>query len=183
MARYGRPAKLDPALYETWLKENPKPIVGGPIQLELIEGATDQDDVFFPSRRVNTTILPEHYAEKLSISSESDEFSGFKIHVGPKDYDFLLAAHQHHYNGTFMNTDGKLHGNDPHFQEWDFSVPKRKKGFAKRFKCPPILFNGMAPHELLDVFLDHYYFDDGRTSPTKPPTRPRVRQGKITNVE
>jgi len=182
MMRIGPPADLTSAQYEVWLKENPKTVVGGPILLEFVKDATDPDNVFFIARKVNTKKLPEHYARDLMISSESTEFSGFKIHVTPKGFDYLIAAHQHHQDGQFADTLGNVHEDFPHFHEWDYSGKISKKP-TRRYVCPSTLSAGIAPNEFLETFLSHYYFDDDRKSLTKPPMKPRARQEKITDVK
>jgi len=172
--------RLPSTIYEAWLKEDPKDVDGGPIELTISDNPIDSNDVYFRARRVRTSKLPIQYAEKMMIYSRYTEYAGAMFHVGPQDpWDFMLAAHQLHTNGIFFDANGKKHGNVPHYHEWDYFLANPDGSPSKRNKVPSSLRIEMQAHELLDVFLNDYHFNDGRTNPISPPRKPKHWQERI----
>ena len=82
MEHYRQSVRLNPSTYEDWLSEDPKIVVGGPIALE----SDDDGSITFESRRINTGILPDHYAKKLYIYCSYNMYKGLKIRVTPENY-------------------------------------------------------------------------------------------------
>lgn len=179
MPKRDPPVRLRPALYEEWLLENPKPIDGGPIELEDDPEIDDQSAITLPSRHVNSLILPEEYTDITIIMSEFDEFDGIKYYVTPAGFDYLIRADQTHHNGTFKTVEGDVYGNYPHFHEinyYETSLNGRKPGTRRRVTID--LYENITPEDLLEAFMLKYYLDDGREIPIQSPIR-RGRQKEL----
>lgn len=84
-------------------------------------------------------------------------------------------AHQTH-SGPFRSTDGRRFEDHPHFHEQDFD--HRMDGApGTRRVVPPALGAGINSAALLEAFLSHYYFDDGRDNEIKMPRREELQTG------
>lgn len=156
-------------IYETWLKENPKEVAGGPIVLIPNSDSGDENDVCLEAYHIDSETLPEHYAKDLLIFGVFNEFEGFKIWVTPKNYDYLLMAHQNH-SGPFTSADGIKFENHPHFHEIDYYNTKSRQG--TRRKVPSMLYPNINSANLLDIFMQYYHIDDGRDGNVLIPSRP-----------
>lgn len=173
---------LSPAAYATWLEENPKLVDQGPIILKPKSLFSDLNAVKFDSHMIGSLKLPKKYADKLVIFSEYDEFTGFYIWVTVKGYDFLLMAHQTHYRGYFIASNGRKYFNHPHFHELDLLTSNRGLGPDSIHEVPPELFQGMNAAQLLEAFMINYYIDDGREEPVQMPT-PIPRQMGLEELD
>ena len=169
------PIKLHPAIYEAWLSENPKIVEGGPLELIPVSDYDDENAVVFEAHHIDSEILPKHYADTTMIHSQYCEFEGLKIWVTPKDYDYLLMAHQKHH-GPFRSVDRKIFENHPHFHELDYYAPMKKGKPETRRIVPESLQAGINSAELLEAFLCHYYIDDNRPIAIQLPNRNKIRQ-------
>lgn len=167
---------LSPETYEAWLKENPKEVSGGPIRLMPNLDSDDKDNMFFEAYVISSEELPEHYKNNLIIFGNYNEYEGFKIWVTPENYDYLLMAHQTH-NGPFISTDGRTFGNHPHFHELDYYKSNSKP--VPRRQVPSNLKLDMSSYEILKVFMEYYFIDDGRDGVVRPPDRPSKRQKEL----
>jgi len=174
-----QPIRLYPQIYEAWLAEKPKMIPGGPLELRPVEDLEDPNAVFLEPYSVISSKLPKHYAEKLIIFGHHNEFKGFKIWVTPKDYDYLLMAHQTHLDGSFFDIEGREFDNYPHFHELDLYNCRPSGEPGTRRIVSSELYCEITSNDLLDVFLDYYHFEDGRTDRVRLPKRPTHRQEKI----
>ncbi len=173
MERYRESVRLTPAEYEGWLEENPKTVIGGPIELER----DDDGLIEFVSRQINTIKLPVHYAKKLYIYCSFNKFNGLKIKVTPENFDYLLMAHPTHTKGKFRTDDGSEYGNWPHFHELDYYKPIDAETPGKRYVVTSGLYLGMPPEEFLKEFKFCYYIDDGRTDSIQSPTKGSRQKG------
>ena len=172
MPRGDPPVRLNPATYDAWLNENPKLVDGGPIELEPDLDYDDENAVIIPAHHIKSQILPDYYADKTMIFSEYNEFVGIKIYVAPKNYDYLLMAHQTHNQGEFTTDDGGVYGNYPHFHEIDYYRTSRDGSRPEtRRKVPGELFAGISSAQLLGVFMSNYHIDDNHVEPIQPPVR------------
>lgn len=179
MPKYNPPIDLHPPTYEAWIKENPKIIEGGPLILTSnanFEDSDDENNVILRNYKMESEILPPHYAEKLIIHGHSTEYEGFNLWVTVMGFDYLLMAHRNHV-GPFTSIEGKtLYG--PHFHELDYYKPRKGKP-TTRYIAPNSLYPDMPAAELLEVFMRHYYIDDRRTEdvggPVLPPKKPSQR--------
>ena len=167
-------------VYEAWLKEDHKKIDGGRLELEVPVSPLDPEEVYLPAHAVKTDKLPAHIAESLMIYSDYDEFSGSMFHVGPsRPSDFLLAAHQRH-NGPFRDHLGQEYVNrEAHYHERDYYSVNGGGRPDEVTKVNGSLRPIMAPHELLEAFLNDYHFDDGREGQVDPPRKPKFTQGRL----
>lgn len=171
MPKRDPPVRLNPAAYESWLSESPKVVDGGPVELEADLDYDDEDAVILQAHHVNSQILPKHYADNTIIFGEYNEFTGFKIYVTPKGYDYLLMAHQKHPEGEFITEDGGRYGNHPHFHELDLYKSNSENEPGTRRIVTGQLYEGISSAELLQEFMVHYYFDDAREESIQPPLR------------
>ncbi len=172
MPRGDPPVQLNPTTYDAWLNENPKTVDGGPIEPEPDLDYDDEDAIIIPAHHIKSQILPEHYADKVMIFSEYNEFVGIKIYVTPKGYDYLLMAHQTHKKGEFRTEDGGVYGDYPHFHELNFFRISRDGDRPETSrKVPTELFAGISSVQLLDVFMSNYHIDDNHTDPIQSPIR------------
>jgi hypothetical protein len=160
MQNYPPSVRLTPQKYDDWLSENPKTVIGGPIELEH----DDNGLITFVSRKINTQVLPEHYAKKLYIYCKYNIFKGLKIRVTPEDFDYLLRADPTHENGKFFTEDGSEYRNWPHFHELDYYKPINDEIPGNRHVVTSGLYLGMPPNEFLDEFKFCYNIDDGSKS-------------------
>jgi len=175
MLRREPPVRLDPVIYDAWLGESPKVIEGGQLELVRYPLYSDEDAVKLDARRVSSEILPSHYANTLFISGYYDEYEGFKVYVKPGGFDYLLMAHQTH-SGPFRATDGRRFEDHPHFHELDFDHRIDGTPGTRRI-VPPTLGAGINSAALLEAFLNHYYFDDGRSNEIEMPRREGLQTG------
>jgi hypothetical protein len=173
------PVRLHRDIYEAWLTENPKIIEAGPVELEPVRNSTDDDAVNLPIYHVQSDVLPNHYADALSIFGAHSEFEGFELWVVPTGYDYLLMAHQYHTSGPCIDQNGSNRGNHPHFHEFDYDKPDSFGIPGKKRIIPDSLKPGMKSHEILSRFLDHYDFDDNRSGDVSIPTRNNGQQRKL----
>lgn len=152
MPKYKTPIDLQTPTYEAWIKENPKIVEGGPLILTSntnFEESDDIDNVILPNYKMESEILPLHYAEKLIIHGHSTEYEGFNLWVTVMGFDYLLMAHRNHV-GPFISFEGKtLYG--PHFHELDYSKTPRKGKPVTRYIAPNSLYPGMHVPELLEI--------------------------------
>jgi len=168
--------RLLPEIYEAWLKENPKEVAGGPIELIPNSDSEDENDVCLEAYHIDSNILPEHYAKDLLIFGIFNEFEGFKIWVTPKQYDYLLMAHQN-YDGPFTSADGKKFENHPHFHEIDYYYNVKSRPGNRR-KVPSMLYPNINSADFLNAFMQYYYIDDGRDENVLLPSRPlKIQKG------
>lgn len=170
MGRFESPARLDPEIYRYWLDENPKGVQGG--KLKLVENNKPpqyENDVRLPSHSITTHTLNSPHSENLQIYGFPHRYNGFKIIV--KDgHGYLLMAHELHRRGSFKTDDGRTFENHPHFHQVNYDHRSREDGLpVTRHIVPPSLHNGITPAGLLDLFKNHYYFDDGSSEPTQMP--------------
>lgn len=177
MPRGDPPIRLNPGTYEAWLSENPKTVDGGPIELEADLDYDDANAVILEAHHVNSQILPNHYADKTIIIGEYNEFTGFKIYVTPKGYDYLLMAHQTHNEGDLVTDDGGRYGNYPHFHELNLYRSKNGNEPETRRIVTTELYEGISSAELLEAFMIHYYLDDNRIHPVQAPIRNGRQRG------
>lgn len=180
--RHLKPALLHPEMYERWLKENPKEVPGGPI--ELISNSNDINDVYFKAYSISSDELPEHYATNLIIYSTYNKFKKvFCIWVTVDGFDYLLMAHQKH-KGPFKSADGKIFKDYPHFHELDFFKPFKKGKPDSRRPVPPSLYSGINSAELLNAFMEYYYIEDARLGSIQHPgyKSNRPRQKRIDEI-
>jgi len=171
------PVRLNPATYEAWLSENPKAVDGGPIELDADLDYDEEDAVILQAHHVNSQILPKHYADTTIILGEYNEFTGFKIYVTPKGYDYLLMAHQTHPEGEFVTDDGGRYGNYPHFHELNLYRSKSENEPETRRIVTSQLYEGISSAKLLEEFMVYYYIDDARTKPIQTPPRHGRQRG------
>lgn len=165
--------RLNFQTYENWLSENPKTVVGGPIELE-------QDDngfITFLSRKINTQVLPENYAKKLYIFGKYNVFKGLTIRITTENFDYLLRADPTHEKGTFKTDDGGVYGNWPHFHELNYYNPKDDETPGTRYIVTSSLYLGMPPNEFLDEFKFCYNIDDGAESTVVKPINGSRQRG------
>lgn len=177
MPRGDPPVDLSPAVYNAWLEESPKKVDQGPLLLKPLLLFSDADAVKFDSHLMNSIKLPKKYANKLIILSEYEEFTGFRIWVTLRGYDFLLMAHQTHYQGPFKARNGKTYHNHPHFHELDLLVSNRGLGANEIHEVPPTLFHGMNAAQLLEAFMVNYHIDDDRIGPVQMPISASRQKG------
>ena len=177
--KYDPPVSLQPAIYDAWLAENPKMIEAGPVKLEPVPDSVDPDMVFLPSYHVDSEVLPQHYADTLMVFGTSNEFEGFQIRVTPKGFDYLLMGHQRHRSGPFVDQNGNTQTDSPHFNELDLYRRPKDGRPRNRHIVLPELHKGIAPDKFLEVFLDHYNFDDNRVGAVPPAVRESAAQRKI----
>ena len=165
------PARLDPFLYGKWLKESPKIIEGGPLELIVCDGYSEDDDAYnLESHKVSSQILNSSSSKDIYIMGFHEKFEGFKIYVNIKDkfFDrFLLMCHQHH-NGPFKTEDGRHYDDHPHFHQIKYfrtrstiEIESRSREPRKTYEVPPLLSENMNSRQLLKEFSEYYYFDDG----------------------
>ena len=178
MRKYDPTIDLDPPIYEAWIKEKPKIIEGGPLILTSnanFEDSDDVDNVILLDYKMESEILPPHYAEKLIIHGHSTDYEGFNLWVTVMGFDYLLMAHRNHYGNPFITIDKQTLYDHPHFHELDYYNPRRRGAPGKRYIAPNSLYPGMRVAELLEVFMRHYYINDGRTEiigdPDQPPKK------------
>lgn len=173
MEHYRPSVRLNSTTYEDWLSEKPKTVIGGPIEPE----EDDNGLVSFPSRKINTRILPDHYAKKLFIYCTYNIFKGLKIRVTPENFDYLLMAHPTHEKGKFKTEDGSEYGNWPHFHELDYFKPLNEETPGTRHVVTSGLYLGMPPKEFLDEFKFCYYIEDGASGSVQTPIRGSRQRG------
>lgn len=165
------PARLDPILYDKWLKESPKIIEGGPLELTVCDGYGEDDDAYnLESHKISSQVLDFSSSKYLYIMGFHEKFEGFKIYVNIKDKfldRFLLMCHQFH-DGPFETEDGRHFNNHPHFHQIryfrkrsTFETETRSREARKTYEVPSSLYENMDSIRLLEAFLEHYYFDDG----------------------
>lgn len=87
----------------------------------------------------------------------------------------LLMAHQSH-SCPFRAADGRRLDDHPHFHELDF-FHRINGAPGTRRPVPPSLRTGMNSAELLEAFLNHYYFSDGLENVIEMPSRKAVQKG------
>ncbi len=155
--------------------ESPKVIEGGPLELTQCPYCSDEDAVNLDAHKVSSDILPNHYADKLHISGYYVEYEGFKIYVKPDGFDYLLMAHQSH-SGPFRAADGRKLEDHPHFHELDF-FHRINGAPGTRRPVPASLWANMNSAELLEAFLNHYYFSDGRLNAIEMPLKRALQKG------
>lgn len=169
------PVRLEPEIYDEWIAENPKMIEEGPLELKPCPLCGDVEAVNLEAHHVFSGILPDNYADTLCIYGIYNEFEGFKIYVTPTDFDYLLMAHQHH-NGQFISDDGRKLNDHPHFHQLNYD--RRSSGGPGTKRIVPIgLSAGMNPADLLEIFLNHYDFNDGRSIAISMPEKLIVQSG------
>lgn len=168
--------RLQPVIYEAWLKENPKDVPGGPLELQPIPEVEDEDAVILESYRMNSEVLPEAYAKNTIIFGDYNRFEGFNIWVTVKGYDYLLMAHQKH-SGSFQSADGRNLKNHPHFHELDYNSTQVTGGkVATRRVVPLTLRENINAAQLIEAFIRNYYIEDGRIGEVNLPARKLKRQ-------
>jgi hypothetical protein len=165
------PVRLQPTIYEDWLLENPKRVDGGPIELKPNLDFEEEDAVILNSHHINSTILPDHYANNLIILGEYNEFTGFRIWVTPKGFDYLLMAHQTHYGANFVTVDGSTFGNYPHFHELDLYRSRDGINPGTRRIVTESIYSGIDSASILEAFMCHYNIEDGREKSIELPSR------------
>lgn len=165
MFPYRESVRLNATTYEDWLSENPKTVVGGPIDIETDNYGTK----FFISRKMITKILPDHYAKKLFIYCSYNFYKGLKIRVTPENFDYLLRADPTHEMGNFRTEDGSEYGNWPHFHELNFFKPLDDNTPGTRRIVTSGLYLGMPPNAFLDEFKFCYNIKDGAEEQTQAP--------------
>jgi len=177
LTRKRPPVRLQSTIYEAWLSENPKLVDDGPIELKPDLDCEDDDAVILDSHHVNSEILPEHYADKTMIFGEYNEYTGFKIWITPKGFDYLLMAHQTHYRGNFVTMDGRTFGNYPHFHELD--LYRSSDGIYPETRRIVIesLYSGMDSARLLEAFMSYYNIEDGHENTIGLPSRSGRQRG------
>lgn len=168
IALNAEPARLDSIIYSEWLKESPKKIEGGPLELSLCDGYGEEDDAWnLDARKISSDILTSAQTENLYILGIHDKFEGFKIYVNIKN-KFLLMGHQHHPS-PFILDDGTDLGDHPHFHQIRYRIDKSSNFEKERSARNPkktherfsFLFAGMNSAQFLESFIKYYYFDDG----------------------
>lgn len=177
LAQNKPPVRLQPMVYVAWLLENPKLVDGGPIELKPDLDYEDENAVILNSHHVNSKILPDHYAENTIIVGEYNEFTGFRIWVTPKGFDYLLMAHQTHYGGNFVTMDGRTFGNYPHFHELDLYRSSDGINPDTRRIVIEALYSGMDSASLLETFMSNYKIEDGREKSIGLPSRSERQWG------
>jgi hypothetical protein len=177
MSRWEPPARLEPAIYDLWVDENPKVVQGGELILEQNKAPRYSDDVKLAAHRVITNILGNSHANNLHIFGFAVRYEGFKIIV--KDgHGYLLMAHQHHLKGTFKAEDGRILGDHPHFHQIDYDKINRRDGTPSTKRIvPPDLHPNISPAGMLNIFKYCYHFDDGSREIAKMPEITKIQTG------
>lgn len=180
-------------LYGTWLRESPKRIQSGPLELVLCDGYGEDDDAYnLESHDISSSVLDSPHIKHLYIMGFYEKYEGFKIYVNMKDKfqdKFLLMGHQHH-EGSFETEDGRRFEEDhPHFHQLKYYRQRstkigesRSHEPRKTYEVPPSLCPGMNSQQLLKAFVDMYYFDDGKNGEIKKLNKIQV-QSKLGNFE
>lgn len=164
------PVSLAPSLYESWLAENPKPVVGG-IDLEGPSHAR-----FLEARGVDTRVLPGHYAATLMISAASNRFTGLKVKVTLEGFDYLIRGDQTHAGPFRAEGGGHYADGQAHFHELDYYKPPTDDGHPRTRRIVPPgagLSVGMSQDEFFRSFTSYYHFmpSSGMASATSPRRR------------
>lgn len=180
MAKTDPPVPLPPPVYDAWLREDPKEVLGGPPEVKVREDRPDF--LTFPAHRFTSEVLPEHYRKKLIIYGKSSEFKGLEITATVQGYDYLLMGHIRH-NGEFQAADGKMYPDGhAHYHELDYYAPKAGLPGTRRIVQPP-LAKGMRGEDFLECFGEHYRFtpltEDIKAETPPPPTPPKKVQVDI----
>jgi hypothetical protein len=171
------PARLDSVIYDAWLRESPKKIEGGQLELSLCDGYSEKDDAWnLDARKITSDVLTSQ-TENLYIMGIHNKYEGFKIYVNIKN-KFLLMGHQHHPK-PFTSDDGKELGDHPHFHQIkyyrDRSINFEKEASIRRprrtHELLPFLFVGMDSEQFLKAFIKYYYFDDGSNGEVRKSAR------------
>jgi len=142
----------------------------------------ERDDnglISFKSRKINTQVLPDHYARKLYIYGKYNKIKGLKIKITSEGFDYLLRADPTHEKGKFKTEDGGEYENWPHFHELDYHHPIDDETPGTRRVVTSGLYLGMPPEKFLDEFKFCYNIDDGAESTLVKPIK-GSRQGGLT---
>jgi hypothetical protein len=177
------PARLDPVIYKAWLEESPKKIQGGPLELTTCIGYSDADDaVNLENHKIISNILDSPRADSLHIIGFHIKYEGFKIYVNIEN-KFLLMGHQYH-SGPFKSEDGRDFEDHPHFHQIKYHRDRRGMRIPRKtYEVPISLSAGMNSAELLEAFLMHYFFDDGRINPVQMPSSKKQYQSELGKFE
>jgi hypothetical protein len=156
------PVQLAPTVYQAWLKEDPKEVLGGEIQIKTVHHSGAGVDLHsFEAQQFTSEVLPDRYSKDLMLFGTSNIFEGFKIYATPRGFDYLLMAHQTH-SGEMRAHDGATYApGQPHYHELNLYKAGPDGGPDTKRRVTDALWTGMGAKDLLDAFAEEYHFDSG----------------------